>query len=242
MKHPACLLILTYALAAVPATAETIVVPRPGAGADSTDEPRRGDAARSAVPDGAIPGTELPATDAPVAKGDRKDQDTLTADQRRAERLDGLFDRLASARNERQASRVARHIMRRMTQSGSPTVDLLMSQAASSMKSKDYPKALDILDGIVRLHPEYVEGWNRRATVHFLAEDYGQSLADIEQVLRREPRHWGALAGMAMILIAVDKEDEAVVVMDRALEIHPYLEDMKERRDRIALELGGADI
>lgn len=241
MKQLASLLLLTFALATFSAAAETIVVPRPDAGADSTDEPRRGNAA----PEGglnAAPLTPTPLTTAPVIKGDRQDQDTATAAERKAARIDALFGRLAKARDEQQAKRIARHIMRRMTQSGSSTVDLLMTQAAASMKAKDYPKALDILDGVIRLHPEFVEGWNRRATVYFLAEDYGQSLADIEQVLRREPRHWGALAGMAMILIAVDKENDALVVMDRALEIHPHLEDMKKRRDRIALELGGADI
>ncbi|WMS44222.1 tetratricopeptide repeat protein [Acuticoccus sp. MNP-M23] len=232
MKKLASLLILSLALAApgFPAAAETVVVPRPDAGADSTDMPQRN-----------VGAPDKPAADA-MEKGDRKDRETASAAARKAERIDALFGRLANARNDRQAKRIARHIMRRMAQSGSDTVDLLMRQAAVSMKAKDYAKALDILDGVIRLHPDYVEGWNRRATVYFLAEKYGESLADIEQVLRREPRHWGALAGMSMILLALDREEDAVAVMDRALEIHPHLEDMKKRRDRIALELSGAEI
>ncbi|MBJ3777762.1 tetratricopeptide repeat protein [Acuticoccus mangrovi] len=173
-------------------------------------------------------------------KGDRANSGTEA--ERRKARLDLMFGRLAKATNKRRADRIARHIMRRMTQSGSDTVDLLMVRAAKAMQAKDLPMALDLLDGVVRLQPDYAEGWNRRATVYFLVGDYGRSMADIEQVLKREPRHWGALAGMAMILAALDRKDEAVVVMDHALEIHPHLEKMKEQRDRYAKENGGSDI
>ncbi|MEM8854591.1 MAG: tetratricopeptide repeat protein [Pseudomonadota bacterium] len=174
-------------------------------------------------------------------KGDRRDRVTTTEVERNAARLDLMFGRLAKATTKRRADRIARHIMRRMNRSGSDTVDLLMLQAGEAMRVKNYAIALDLLDGVVRLRPEFAEGWNRRATVHFMNGSYGRSLADIEQVLRREPRHWGALAGMAMILMAIDKKKDALAVMDRALAVHPHLEQLRERRDRLVIEVQEAE-
>jgi tetratricopeptide (TPR) repeat protein len=165
-----------------------------------------------------------------------------TEADRRRERLDTMFERLAKATNERRANRIARLIMRRMTESGSDTVDLLMNRAAAAIEAKNYGLALDYVDGVIRLEPGFAEGWNRRATIYFLKGDYGRSLVDIEQTLRLEPRHWGALAGLSMILVAVDRKREAVEVMERALEIHPFLPEMKERREKLAREVAGAEI
>lgn len=175
-------------------------------------------------------------------KADRQGVPSTTLEERRTARLDALFDRLSRASNERRADRIARHIMRRLSQSGSPTVDLLMTRATLAMQARELTKALDLLDGVVRLAPDFAEGWNRRATVHFMTGDFGRSMADIEQVLRLEPRHWGALAGLSMMLVALDRKTDAVAVMDEALAIHPYLDDMRERRDRLVLEVTGSDI
>ncbi len=153
-----------------------------------------------------------------------------------------MFGRLAKATDKRRADRIASHILRRMTQSGSDTVDLLMDRAGRAMKEKRYGDALDLLDGVIRLDPNFTEGWNRRATVYFLMNNYGRSIADIEQTLKREPRHWGALVGLAMILVTLEEKEEALKVMDRALEVHPFLEDIRERRDRYAAELAGSSI
>lgn len=170
-------------------------------------------------------------------KGDRLGDRSATAEERREQRIDRMFEQLAKSDDKERADRIGRHIMRRLAQSGSDTVDLLMERAGLAMEAKNYGLALDLLDGVVRMEPDFAEGWNRRATVNFLAGNYGQSVADIEQVLRREPRHWGALVGLAMILVSLDRKAEAVPVMDRALAVYPFLEDLKERRDRLAVEL-----
>ena len=176
-------------------------------------------------------------------KADRAPDTTArTAQERQQARLDLMFGRLENSTDKRRADRIARHIMRRLSQSGSDTVDVLMQRAGQAMQTENYGTALDLLDGVVRLKPDFAEGWNRRATVHFMKGDYGSSLSDIREVLRREPRHWGALAGLSMILVAVERKEEAVEVMDRALAIHPHLEEMRERRDSLVKELDGADI
>lgn len=185
-----------------------------------------------------------PAAPAP-GKGDRAgaaDEPKASVEDRRQERLNSMFDRLASADNKRRADRIARNIMRRMSRSGSSTVDVLMTQAGHAMKARRLAVALDLLDGVVRIEPEFAEGWNRRATVHYMRGDYSSSLADIEQVLRREPRHWGALAGLSMILVSIDRKSEAVEIMDQALAVHPFLDDMKKKREELVEELEGAQI
>ncbi|WP_420394380.1 tetratricopeptide repeat protein [Acuticoccus sp.] len=192
--------------------------------------------------------TVRPEADAAPRKGDRVDRPQpaeppggTTAAERRAERLDRMFAELAAADTKERADRIARHIMRRMTRSGSPTVDLLMARAGYAMQTKNYGLALDLLDGVVRMKPDFAEGWNRRATVNFLAGDFGRSIADIEETLRREPRHWGALVGLSVILVSMERKETAVEVMDRALEIHPHLEDTRVRRDQFRQELEGTD-
>lgn len=184
----------------------------------------------------------------PIEKGDSRVVETerstgpSTEAERRRARLDTMFDRLARAETEQRANRIARNILQRMTESGSDTVDLLMSRAGAAMQAKNNALALDYLDGVVRLKPDFAEGWNRRATVHFQSGDYGRSLLDIETTLRLEPRHFGALSGLAMILVAVDKKAEALDVMNRTLEVHPFLPEIVQQRDRIELELDGARI
>ena len=123
--------------------------------------------------------------------------------------------------------------------SGSPSVDLLMDWAIRAMADKDYPAALDFLDRVVTMKPDYVEGWNKRATVYFLVDDYGKSIADIERVLALEPRHFGALAGLGTILRDLDEEDRALAVYRRLLEIDPHMDDVRTVIDKLTAE--GAD-
>jgi Flp pilus assembly protein TadD len=179
---------------------------------------------------------------ASAGKGDRASSSEALGEERRTARLDLMFGRLAKATTKRRADRIARNIMAQLTRSGSPTTDLLMQHAARAIRAKELGMALDFLDGVVRTSPDFAEGWNRRATVHFMRGNYGRSLADIEQVLKLEPRHWGALSGLAIILTSMERKQEALEVMDRVLQIHPYLERMEKRRDRLRRELDGADI
>ena len=66
-----------------------------------------------------------------------------------------------------------------------------MSRVKTAIEAKDTKLAIELLDAVVELKPDYVEAWNRRATLYFVNKDYGKSLADLRQVLAREPRHFG---------------------------------------------------
>ena len=103
------------------------------------------------------------------------------------------------APDEESAKAVEARIWALWASTPSDTASLLMLRAKTAMDGKDYDVAQKLLDAVIRLRPEYIEAWNRRATLFYLQNDYTHSMEDIRQVLIREPRHFGALAGMGMI-------------------------------------------
>jgi tetratricopeptide (TPR) repeat protein len=165
-----------------------------------------------------------------------------TAPKSRAERLDALFDTLAAVESPEAAKAAEREILRVWLQSGSDTVDLLMDWTMTAMDEEDYPLALDFLDRIITLEPGYVEGWNRRATIHFLNDDYAKSIADIEQVLAIEPRHFGALAGLGTILRELGDERLALDAYRQALALDPVMGEVQKAIDELEATSGGRGI
>lgn len=163
-------------------------------------------------------------------------------EQARGERLDTLFSELKRTANAAAARRVAGRISAIFSESGSATVDLLMQRAKTAMDAKDHGLALDLLDQVIMLDPGYAEGWNRRATVHYMMKNHAKAMADIERVLELEPRHFGALAGMAAILRAEDRDESALGVYEKALEIYPMMREAQEAVGRIADQLAGEPI
>jgi tetratricopeptide (TPR) repeat protein len=102
--------------------------------------------------------------------------------------------------------------------------------------------ALKLLDAIIKMRPDYVEAWNRRATVYYLQNNYARSLADIEQVLVREPRHFGALAGLGMIMQDVGDDKRALEAFRKALAINPHLEKVPALVKTLQEKVEGRDI
>ena len=105
---------------------------------------------------------------------------------------------------------------------GSDTADLLLDRSRKAIASQDYDAAEQILDAAIAFAPEEAAAWNTRATLRYIDDDYDRSMADIAQTLKREPRHLGALMGMANILTARDRKKEALDVYERVLSIAPH--------------------
>src|SRR4051812_14806822 len=118
----------------------------------------------------------------------------------RTKNLDFLFEALKVAPDADSAKLVEGRIWALWLASGSDTADLLMTRAKTAADEKDANLAARLLDSVIELKPDYIEAWNRRATLHLKNKDYGSSLADIRQVLAREPRHFGALTGLGVIM------------------------------------------
>ena len=156
--------------------------------------------------------------------------------------LEKLFDELAVSPDATHSARFEAEILKRLHASGSATTDLLLSWAVEAMNKKRYTNALDILDQVILLDPDFVEGWNKRATVHFLMKDYGKSIADIQHTLALEPRHFGALSGFGMILRDIGEDRLAVDAFRKALAVHPQLKNARDALVALEAKIAGQDI
>src|SRR2546421_3123612 len=137
----------------------------------------------------------------------------------RARGLDFLFGALKAAPDEASAKHVEARIWAQWMQTPSDTAALLMLRAKAAMDAQKVDVALKLLDAVVKLRPDYVEGWNRRATLYYLKNDYTHSLQDIQQVLVREPRHFGALAGPRLIMQEIRDHKRALHALPQALPV-----------------------
>ena len=110
------------------------------------------------------------------------------------------------------------------------------------MDAKDMDLAIKLLDAIVKIKPDYIEAWNRRATLYYQKKDFGHSLADIREVLKREPRHFGALSGLGLIMQDIGDDKQALEVYRRALAVHPRLQRIPDVVKTLQEKVEGRDI
>jgi tetratricopeptide (TPR) repeat protein len=156
--------------------------------------------------------------------------------------LDFLFGALKAAPDEASAKHVEARIWALWLQTPSDTAALLMMRVKAAMDAQQTDVALKLLDAVIKLRPDYVEAWNRRATIYYLQNDYARSLADIEQVLSREPRHFGALAGLGMIMQDIGDDKRALDAFRKALALNPHLEKVPELVKSLTEKVEGRDI
>jgi tetratricopeptide (TPR) repeat protein len=157
-------------------------------------------------------------------------------------RLNALFAQLKRERNEKAAERIASRIWEAWSHSGSASIDLMMGWSKTAMDAKKFDVALDFLDQVVTIQPAYAEGWNRRATVHFMMQNYAKSMADINHTLQLEPRHFGALAGMGQILKGAGRNELALEAYQRVLDIYPMMRNAQNEVATLSEDLAGEGI
>jgi len=156
--------------------------------------------------------------------------------------LDTLFEALKIAPDEASAKAIEDRIWAIWMSSDSDTCSLLMNRVKDATDDKDYDLAIKLLDAIITIKPDYVEAWNRRATLHFVKHEYGRALADIREVLAREPRHFGALAGLALILQDIGDDKHALEAYQAALAIDPHLHNLTDTVKTLREKVEGRDI
>ncbi|WP_297109217.1 tetratricopeptide repeat protein [uncultured Devosia sp.] len=140
-----------------------------------------------------------------------------------ATRLEILFSRLSAATDAEAARAIADEIWQIWIHPDDPELDARVTEIMTSGGFAGPASQIPLIDALIADYPDYAEGWNMRATAHFLNGAYDKSLADIVETLAREPRHFGAMAGRALIYYTQGKRDEALEAIRAALDIHPFL-------------------
>lgn len=156
-------------------------------------------------------------------------------------RLDALFEALADL-DEPGWEQIEDAIWEEWSETGSATLDLLLQRGREAMSAGETAAAIEHFTALLEAAPDFAEGYNARATAYFEAGLYGPSLADIVKALSLEPRHFGALAGLGVILEETGDTAHALEAFRAAHAIHPHRSDLREAVERLEAELEGTEI
>jgi tetratricopeptide (TPR) repeat protein len=147
--------------------------------------------------------------------------------------LDELYDDSAEVRLHAQGA-----VWQVWSRSGDPEVDALLKAGIQQMEEGRMGLAVETFTRITERVPDFAEGWNKRATAYYLMGDYDQSLKDCDEVIKRNPQHFGALSGYGLIYIKRGELERALEYFERALEINPNLESVEQSIELIRYKLG----
>ena len=114
------------------------------------------------------------------------------------------------------------------TRSGDPMVDRLLASGTQLMNNGAYNEAIDVFSDVIQRAPDFAEGWNKRATAYFLAGEYRKSIADCEEVFKRNPKHFGALSGDGQNWLALGEIDKSLEYLRRALQVNPNMDGVAD--------------
>jgi tetratricopeptide (TPR) repeat protein len=155
--------------------------------------------------------------------------------------LDALFERLQEP-DLTEWQEVEREIWVEWSKSGSDSMDLLLERGRAAMSEGNHAAAIEHLTALTDHAPDFAEGWNARATAYFHAGLFGPSIADIERTLALNPRHFGAMSGLANILTQLGLEAEALEILHKALAVHPHRPDLINSIDSLTARVEGTDL
>jgi tetratricopeptide (TPR) repeat protein len=163
------------------------------------------------------------------------------ADQNAAN-LDPLFRDLARAEYPETALQLEREIWRTWLESGDEAVDRELRAGIRAMQQGRMEEALERFDTVVEMAPDFSEGWNKRATAHYLNGELAESMRDIQQTLSLEPRHFGAISGMGLIFMQRGDDRAALEAFEEVLKIHPMAHGAGKHAERLRAKLGDREI
>ena len=154
-------------------------------------------------------------------------------------RLNNLFERLRVTQDLAEARGIEGTIWEIWTESENANVNLAMLIGIASMHAGQLGTALNKFNEVIQLAPDFAEGWNKRATIFYLMKKFDQSVNDIAQTLKLEPRHFGALSGLGLINQAIGQNKAAIKAFEHALDLNPHLPGLKEKVTKMKkLEFG----
>ncbi len=126
------------------------------------------------------------------------------------------------------AGRAAAALWEMWHRSGEPRLDALLRDGIEAIERQELPAAEAAFTRLIEAAPAFAEGWNKRATVRYLAKDYRGSIADCRETLARNPNHFGALSGQGLCHLALDEYREAAELFRRTLRVYPHLDGARE--------------
>jgi tetratricopeptide (TPR) repeat protein len=128
-------------------------------------------------------------------------------------------------------------IWRVWSRSGDPEVDRLFVEGVAEMGARQLRRAVETFSRIIEMKPDFAEAWNKRATIYFWLGEHEKSLADCDEVMKRNPYHFGALSGYGMIYMRLDRPERAIEYLQRALAINPNLRQLRSTIEELEREL-----
>lgn len=153
-----------------------------------------------------------------------------------------LYTHLAKAPDAESAAPIASTIEGLWLRSQSATIDLLMRRAVNAINDKNPDLALQLLNAVVQLQPDYAEGWSRRAYLYYMQNDYQHAVGDLRRVLALDPNHYRALDGLARILRETGQKKSALGVYKKLLNIYPHFPEADEAVEELSVEVEGRGI
>ena len=148
-------------------------------------------------------------------------------------RLNNLFKKLNETNNQDEIRDLISDIWNIWYEVDDPKVIEYFEKGIQAMNLRNYPLAIRFFNNLIEEDPNFAEGWNKRATVHFMMGNFDQSMQDIIKTLELEPRHFGALDGMGLIFIHQGQFQQAIDVYDKMLEIFPFSVKTMDKKERI---------
>ena len=179
----------------------------------------------------------------PVAAQPVLDKQGAQAAQAKSQAIkDRLFERLIAAQTPAEARVIAEKIQRQWQYSGSDTVDLLSRRAAIALTQNDAALAIELLDRMIALKPDWSEAYFQRALVFMLLEDQSRAVADIGRVLQKEPRHYIAMLTLAALLQKQEQKKPAYDLYQQVLRFYPLNETAQTQIERLRTDVRGRDL
>jgi tetratricopeptide (TPR) repeat protein len=152
-------------------------------------------------------------------------------------RLDQLFAELKTTPDGPDARGLETQIWSIWMRSGDEEVNRLLEAGDLAMQASQYDAALAAFNKVVEKAPDFAEGWNKRATLFYLMGNYPASLADIARTLKLEPRHFGALSGLGLVEVQLDRLEEALAAFEKALAIDPHLDSARSNAEQLRQQI-----
>jgi tetratricopeptide (TPR) repeat protein len=190
----------------------------------------------------AVPPAVLPPSapgQMPPGKGGLAAQPLPSTPVERTKLLANLYAYLATAEDEKQAQPITQAIERLWLFADSDTIGVLMDRSVRAVAEKNLDLALRFLDAVVDLAPDYAEGWNRRAYVHYLKNDVERMVGDLRRCLALEPNHYRAMDGLAQVLRETGQKKAALKAYERLIEIHPNANGAQDAVKELSRDVEG---